>query len=803
MTSNPTSTFEPLVVENSWKILDQYLTSTRYAVRDPQSGEPLESDYLEIVKGRLAPKLLSLPDPLPGTNLIKELIRAVEDRLIIAASPLLMSFGNPHTRRPGYFSCYPLGRVGDSLEEIEKVRHQMRMIYMAGGGAGIDVSLLRPKGAPVDGSQGVASGPVGFLPDFDAVTGTTNQGGRRRGALLVQMDWNHPDIIDFVKAKNFNAKLNSFIQSLPVEERPVQSPHLSNMNISVNVFGGFWDNKALIRTIAENMWATGDPGVLFVDNMLAYSPLRAEDEPRFSNPCGEYLASAYTACNLVTINVARLARLIYDQLIKEGFSPAASDWPNKFCPLFWKELFKLSSLASLFGNMILDFDEGYPLEEIRINSQAKKPVGVGLSGFHSALILAYWGNVAYGSDEAARFAKMTQAALTMGTLKLSAMLTRKNNHSYENFEYWRGHLGELSETASDNWAADFFGPEIDDLKQLVEEKGGFYNCLTTSQAPTGSTSAFLRNIDTGIEPFFSLAQERRVNDAKKNWITFTLAPAELCGLFLAYPDLLARTEAQTALKLSPREQLKMLAAFQYHSHTGVSKTINLPTETTVEEIEELLYLSRSLRLKGFTVYRDASLQGVISDAYVSNDNKKKCPKLKLPFGDDVGDEREGRIFTARSSSFTSHIVLSNDEQNNIREVFVTAGEVGADINAIFSAFGMILSVALRSCPPLFEPLAKTLCKVNMDQRVRIETNMSPEPIVGSSLPQAIGMLMLQRKQFLEQNPRGNTRQSAAPVEASGQANIKGAFDLCPECNQLTMRREGNCRKCLSCGLSTC
>ncbi|MDR2443283.1 MAG: hypothetical protein LBE31_07170 [Deltaproteobacteria bacterium] len=768
-------------VNRAWGLLDEYLTATRYSVRDPQSGEALEKDYLTIVAGRLIPKLASSDNPFKGTGMIEDLVAAILERHLIAASPLLMSFGNPHTRRPGYFSCYPLGYVGDSLVEIEDMRRKMRSIYMAGGGAGIDISRLRPKGSPVDAGQGIASGPVGFLQDFDAVTGTTNQGGRRRGALLVQMDWNHPDINDFVKAKNFNSKLNAFIQTLPQEERPAQSPHLSNMNISVNVFGDFWENPELIKLIAQNMWATGDPGLLFVDNMLRFSPLKEKDEPKFSNPCGEYLASAGTACNLITVNVARLARISFDRLIANGLTTNDPRWTDLFLETFLPKLGRTASLACLLGNLILDFEEGYPLEEIREKTMALKPVGVGMSGFHTALILGFFGREVYGSKLSVKFAKLSQAALALGTLTLSADLARRTGHVYENSAYWQEHLNELAETTLDSPFADVARLTIDNLRLLIEEKGGFYNCLTTSQAPTGSVSAFLRNIDTGIEPFFATDVERRVRDDKKGWINFTLRPAELVDLFEMYPELKERTQAQTALKLTPREQLNMLAAFQYHNHTGVSKTVNLPGETTPEEIADLIVLSRDLRLKGFTVYRDGSLDGILSVA---------GSKLDLA-DEDVGDDRESRTYTARSSSLNAHITLTNDEHHNIREVFVLAGEMGADVNAIFTAFGMILSVALRSDPALFEPLVRVLNKVRMDQRVIIRTLMSEQPIVGNSLPQAIGILMQQRRQYLDKG---------------GQVGVPrdpGAFDLCPECQKLSLKREGSCRKCFNCGFTTC
>jgi ribonucleoside-diphosphate reductase alpha chain len=316
----------------------------------------------------------------------------------------------------------------------------------------------------------------------------------------------------------------------------------------------------------------------------------------------------------------------------------------------------------------------------------------------------------------------------------------------------------------------------------VEEKGGFYNCLTTSQAPTGSVSVFLRNIDTGIEPFFALNTQRQVRDAEHGWITCNLRPMELNDLFITHPDLLERTEAQTALKLSPQQQINMLASFQYHNHTGVSKTINVPAETTPEEIEELIYLSRDLRLKGFTVYRDSSLQGIIT---VGDQKVKKYTDEDSG----VANERESRTYTARGHNLKAHITLTNDSKNNIREVFVTAGDVGADINALFAAFGMILSTSLKCEPELFKSLVNSLRKVRMGERIKLITE-NGETIIGNSLPHIIGEVLQKRKNFLDQ---GNVKEE---VKLS-------SFDLCPDCQSLTLKRDGSCRKCTNCGFTTC
>jgi ribonucleoside-diphosphate reductase alpha chain len=264
----------------------------------------------------------------------------------------------------------------------------------------------------------------------------------------------------------------------------------------------------------------------------------------------------------------------------------------------------------------------------------------------------------------------------------------------------------------------------------------------------------------------------------------------------------------------------MLAAFQRHNHTGVSKTVNLPRDASIDDVKKLIVTSRDMRLKGFTVYRDSSLEGVLTVNTKDEEKKKdaipckdktstetdKPSQIESPIHvlnnnhfvsyedidfDDVGDDRPGRIYKAKSSSLSAHITLTHDKNNYIREVFVSAGDVGADINAIFTAFGMILSVSLRKAPFLFDSLVKVLSKVKMDQRVIIRTNMSEEPIVGNSLPQAIGFLMRQRKDYLDKGC-----QVPVPHES-------GNYDFCPECQKLSLRREGSCRKCDNCGYSSC
>jgi ribonucleoside-diphosphate reductase alpha chain len=766
----------------AWDAVEKYLVESRYSVLDPTSGEPYEHSYNQIIEERIIPALKKL-EHLKFLDDYSPLYNALKNRDLILATPALMSLGNPYTRRPGYFSCYPLGHVEDSLDGIEAMHQKMRKIYTAGGGVGIDLSKLRPKSSRVDNGQGMASGPVGFLPDFDAVTGTTNQGGRRRGALLVQFDWDHPDIKDFVQVKNFNHTLNKLIQQLPADQRPARGLSLSNMNISVNVFGDFWQHDDLLNLIAENMWRTGDPGLLFIDNMLEYSPFPAELEPKFVNPCSEYVAPINTACNLISINVAKIAT-------EQKIIPHRDIYTaNRF---FLCDVIEKAYLACALGNIILTLDDGYPTEEIRLKTQEIRPVGVGMSGFHTALLLLQVNNARYGSPQAIKFAEKIQAAITTGALYFSAEIlynpfiaNKGININYSRPDFWAKHLNELEKALPED-SNILSGEIISKLQDTLSEYSGFYNSVVTSQAPTGSTSLFLRNLDTGIEPFYALQTTRRIEDRKEGWKYYTLEPYYLSEWFKKNPALKERAEAETALKLTPDEQLDMLGAFQKYIHTGVSKTINLPASATVEDVKKLILKAKDKRLKGFTVYRDGSLDNVITVGTPKAENPiPASPMAKA----DLPIVRPATVFTAKSSNLKAHITLTHDDDNHIREVFVAAGGPGADINGIFTAFGMILSVALRRAPELFEALVKVLCKVRMDQRILIKT--SDQPVVGTSLPQAIGLLMKKHQDNL------------LGIDSVPEQKISSGYDLCPECQQLSLRRDGSCKKCDSCGYSSC
>ncbi|MGC9100028.1 MAG: hypothetical protein ACP5HC_02020 [Caldisericum sp.] len=770
----------------NWEEFEQYLVTTRYSVRDPENGTPIEKNWKDITT-RIEKALRSNPGIL-DPQILDKIINAIKNRYIIPASPFLMTFGNPYTQRKGYFSCYPLGYVGDSMREIYDTCDLMMQIYIRGGGVGIDISKLRPKNSPVDQKQGISSGPVGFLQLFDAVTATTNQGGRRRGALLVQMHWKHPDITKFIKAKAIVPHLSKVIYQFPEEDR-IDVP-LQNMNISVVVDDEFWEKgQELFDLIAENAWRSGDPGLLFLSNMRKFSPFNPkeygdEHDPTFSNPCGEYLAPAFTACNLITINVAKIAK---ESLISEK----EFDFEK-----FYKNVSYYAQLASFLGSYLVELDEGYPTEVIRRKTQEVRPVGVGMTGFHTALLLAYDGHVIYGKDKKAiEFAENTQASLTIGTLTASSKLTKQTKKFYKwNPEYLWLHLEELKEVVEKRDLP--LENEMELIVSTANGFGGFYNAITTSQPPTGSVSQFARVAgDTGIEPMYAIELQRRVRDFYTNeWKTVTITTEYLIEK-LENKDFRKRVEKQLAYALNPEDQLVMLEAFQKFIHTGVSKTINVPQNTTVEQIKELIIRSKNARLKGFTVFREGCR---VDTVYISPKEKEsKSTKSETIQETELAPTREAFVYEVKGT-VNAYVTTTFDKEKRVREVFISVGKAGTTLNGMFQAFGRVISVTLREHPELVYRIINTLEGIETGEFYKCNG------ITGKSLPDIIAKIIkdaLERAKAKNENSFIDCDSSTSGKPLAEALDKEG--DLCPVCGRLSVYKNGSCKTCRECGFTTC
>ena len=599
-----------------WSEFEKRLIYDRYSVREPGTRKRLEKTYEDVID-RITHYILSKDFPV-SQEILKEALNWARNRKLTFATPALMNLGNPYVSRKGYYSCFALGPIPDNTKEIFEYQNTCATIFQYAGGSGMDFSQLRAKDSPVDGDQGVSSGPCSFIELFEKVSNVIAAGGKRRGAELGQLDCIHPNIFDFIKLKQTNSNLPA-------------------INISVNVLNEFWENEKLISEIAKGMWLTGDPGLLFPDEMSSNSPYppKWKSLARYVNPCGEYAAPPFSVCNLLT-----------------GSAISNSDGLSEV------DYFEqLGYYMAYLGNCILwitlkNEGEGLPKESVHFqkifNTVSEiRPIGVGLTGVAEYL---YSNDISYHNTKKI---KDIYFALTRGSLIASSEWCEATNQEAEwDEEYKKQHLDKISYAGNTK----------------------FWNTTTTCQAPTGSVSQFLRCLSTGIEPLSS------------GTITRSFYGSDNLFHDVKLSSLVVEEDA----KLNPvsiDDQLDVVSTIQNLMHTSASKTIIVPEETTVEDIKGIIYKAKDLKVKGLTVYRmGCSLDAIVKDHV--EEESVATTKTKLP------DIREGLTFKFRGMN--SLYVTINLLNNKPIEVFMASGKSGNVVNGLCMGLGRLASLALRS-----------------------------------------------------------------------------------------------------------
>ena len=487
----------------------------------------------------------------------------------IPNSPTLFNAG---TEIGQLSACFVLP-VGDSLESIFDAVKSMALIEKSGGGVGFDFSKLRPNGDIVKSTKGVASGPVSFMRVFDTSTEVIKAGGKRRGAMMGILRVDHPDIIEFITSKQ-------------------KSEFLSNFNISVAVTDNFMKtleedeeywlinprNKEKVRTLkakdvwnlmAKSAWESGDPGVIFIDEINRHNPTPEIGRIEATNPCGEQPLLPYESCNLGSINLSRM--------VEDG-------------KINWEKLRETVRNAVHFLDNIIDANN-YPLKEIEAITRANRKIGLGVMGFADMLIKL---GIPYNSEEALQLAENLMKFIEEEAHKKSVEIGKERG-SFPNFE-----------------------------KSVWKDKySAMRNATVTTIAPTGSIS-IITGCSSGIEPIFAISFMRNVLGGTRLFETNPLfeTMAKERGFYSAkLLEEIARTGSVqkidgvpedvrglfvTALDIKPEWHVRMQAAFQKYTDNAVSKTVNMPSDATVEDVRKVYELAWKLKCKGVTVFRYGS-----------------------------------------------------------------------------------------------------------------------------------------------------------------------------------------------------
>jgi ribonucleoside-diphosphate reductase alpha chain len=506
-------------------------------------------------------------------------------------SPTLMNAGTPRGQLAG---CFVLP-VEDSMESIYGTLRDVALIQKSGGGTGFSFSHLRPRGDYIRSTRGVSSGPISFMRLYDYSTQVNRLGGTRAGANMGILRDDHPDIHEFVNSKKEPESLTSFNISVMVrdefmravergEDIPLRFPAASGD--SSGSICGKTNAAALFEEIVINAWETGDPGLLFYDRINAANPTPQLGPIEATNPCGEQPLLPYESCNLGSINVAKFVR------------GGAIDYD---------ELGAVVAHAVHFLDNVLDAN-CYPVEAIRSVTRGNRKIGLGIMGFADLLVEM---RIPYASAPAVRLAE-----------ELMGFIQRQAKLSSTKLAESRGAFSTFRES-----------------RLNAEGLAPLRNACVTSIAPTGTIS-LLADCSSGIEPFFALSYRREVIGTTKT-VDVHPALARLLRSDVVDPEPLLRhvrangrlgdTQAPrelrelfaTAHEIAPEWHVKMQAAFQRHTDTSVSKTINLVNSARPQDIAEAYRNAFEAGCKGVTVFRDGCKARQVLRA---GSDSQRCPE---------------------------------------------------------------------------------------------------------------------------------------------------------------------------------
>ncbi len=732
----------------------ELVLSKRYFRKDAQ-GLPLEDGRALFwrVASTIAEQEACYPaSPWKGDALALAFYQMMAEWRFLPNSPTLMNAGTPLGQLS---ACFVLP-VGDSIEEIFDAVKYAAMIHKSGGGTGFSFSRLRPKDSRVGSTGGVASGPVSFLRIFNTATEQIKQGGTRRGANMGILRIDHPDILDFIRAKEKEGEFNNFNLSVGITEKFMQAVEDDKdyplINPATGKEQGSLRAKEVFDLLVDKAWQSGDPGIVFLDRINRDNPTPHLGEIESTNPCGEQPLLPYEACNLGSINLAKF------------YVPGhnADDDPSEQ-GINWEELEKTITLAVRFLDNVIDASH-FPLKKIAERVRTNRKIGLGVMGWADLLFQL---RIAYDSDQAVALAE-----------KVMGFIEDKGRQASIELACERGCFPAYTEST---YPAQGIPP--------------LRNATITTIAPTGTLS-ILAGCSSGVEPLFALSFARNVMDGERLVETNRFFAEALHEIGQDNPDMLEKVAQGgsiqhmeelpeeirrvfvTAMDIAPIAHLRMQAAFQRHTDNAVSKTVNLPNSATRDDIYAIYRMACDEGCKGVTVYRD----GCKSTQVLTTGTSENSPKATQEHRVTVRKRPDFVTgFTQKIQTGLGVMYLTvNEVDDKPFEIFATIGKSGHSVTAKAEAIGRLVSLALRSGIDVAEIVGQL-------KGIGGEHPVFQQKGLLLSIPDAISWV-LESRYLKGENILHHVRTFSRQV--------------CPECGSELIFQEG-CHHCPNCAYTKC
>ena len=724
--------------------------------------------------------------------------KALTDFRFLPAGRIVSGAGTE--RNVTLFNCFVMGNIPDDMSGIFIALKEAALTMQQGGGIGYNFSTLRPKGSPVNGVGADASGPLSFMDVWDSMCRTIMSAGSRRGAMMAVMRCDHPDIEGFIEAKQEPGRLRMFNLSVLVTDdfmSAVKEDTAWNLSFDNTVYKSLPARELWDKIMRAN-YAFAEPGVIFIDRINRLNPLNYCETIHGTNPCGEQPLPPYGACLLGSINLAKL--------IENPFSEKAR--------IDKKELTALVTTAVRMLDNTIDVSQ-FPLAAQQSEAQAKRRIGLGVTGLADALIMA---GVRYGSSQAVNLTEQWMNTIQKAAYWASIRLAEEKG-SFPLFD-------------REAYLSSGCIPNLDDdILAAIKEKG-IRNSLLTSIAPTGTISLFADNVSSGLEPVFSFTYTRHVTmpDGTRrdeqvsdySYLLYRRLKGENIPLTSAFVD---------AQSLSPKDHLVMQAAMQKYIDSSISKTINCPESIEFKDFRDIYVTAYELGCKSCTTYRPNAVTGAVLEANTTSSNEDKSVQAELPLTPpsndsikplDLGDASnlhyltepldrpgalEGTTYKVQwpQSDHAIYITVNDvlqDGRQRPFEVFINSKNtehyawtvaLTRMISAVFRRGGGV-SFVVEELKAVFDP-------------------RGGQWLLGKYVPSllaAIGQVLEDHMISIgfirgEEIPIKNDQDSNSVVVQINDPipNVGFSFRQCPRCGQANLIRQENCDSCTSCLYSKC
>ncbi len=734
-----------------------------------QVETPIECTYEDMIK-RVAHAVSYVEEPSNRAYYEKRFQDIMRDWDFVPGGRILAAAGAPQELT--CYNCYVIPSPKDCRAGIQDTQKIMAEIFARGGGVGINLSTLRPRYTYVKGVNGKSSGAVSWGELYSFVTGLIEQGGSRRGALMLILNVWHPDIEEFISSKRDMTKILNANISVGITDDFMHAVEndldwqLKFPDTREGEYDDVWDGdikswagntiihkvvraRDLWNQIIESAWASAEPGLFFIDrsNKLSNSQFYPQGKLICTNPCGEQPLPAWSVCNLGHVNLAHMVN-------------------EQYKTIDYIKLEKTVRTAIRFLDDVIDYTK-YFFPENEAQQKGERRVGLGTIGLAE---MFYKLEVRYGSEESLQVIDEVYSFIQCTAYDESFHLAEEKG----SFPFC---TPEMVQYVAKNWPTKRPSTFFDKLR----------NVTLLTQAPTGTVGTMV-GTSTGIEPFYALEYTRnsrvgthveRVPFYQK-WLEKKIGSSirEYENVDVIRPNWMV-----TAMDLTPEDHVRVQAQIQKYMDSAISKTCNVPKDWTQEQVADLYLLMYKLGCKGGTIYRDGS-----RNVQVLSTNTKKeidnpgCKSVPSPAAvlRARPETREATVTSKKTSSGTVHVTLTYDETGGILESFIDIGKGGSDLKACAEAMGRLISLVFR-------------LDGNTTNQQRAEAIV--QQLIGIGGSNALGF---------GPNKVRSLPDAVAQVIAQVQAlTVDGGLDVCPSCHNTTLQYVEGCTKCDGCGYSAC